>query len=167
MEINLIVNGFKFLGAGLCMGFGAIGTSIGIGFAAGEAVKGIQRQSNASTEITKIMLIGQAVSESPAIFALVIAILMLFSPVDIPPDANLAFLITNFGLFLGAGISMGWGAFGPGIGSGWANGYACAELARNPHLNQLILRTMLIGQSVSQSTSVYALVVALLLLFVV
>jgi F-type H+-transporting ATPase subunit c len=68
---------------------------------------------------------------------------------------------------LGAGICMGFGAIGPGIGEGFAAGKACEGISKNPDKGDLITRTMLIGQAVSESTGIYSLVIALLLLFVV
>jgi F-type H+-transporting ATPase subunit c len=68
---------------------------------------------------------------------------------------------------LGAGICMGIGAIGPGIGEGFAAGKACEGVSRNPNEAGLLTRTMLVGQAVSESTGIYALVIALLLIFVV
>ncbi len=68
---------------------------------------------------------------------------------------------------LGAGICMGFGAIGPGIGEGFAAGKACEGVAREPENANLITRTMLIGQAVSESTGIYSLVIALLMLFVI
>lgn len=68
---------------------------------------------------------------------------------------------------LSAGICMGFGAIGPGIGEGFAAGKACEGISKNPDKGDLITRTMLIGQAVSESTGIYSLVIALLLLFVV
>ena len=68
---------------------------------------------------------------------------------------------------LGAGLAMGLGAIGPGIGEGFAAGKACEAIGRNPREAGLLTRTMLVGQAVSESTGIYSLVIALLLLFVV
>ena len=68
---------------------------------------------------------------------------------------------------LGAGLAMGFGAIGPGIGEGYAAGRACEAIGRNPREAGLLTRTMLVGQAVSESTGIYSLVVALLLIFVV
>lgn len=67
--------------------------------------------------------------------------------------------------FVGAGIAMGFGAIGPGIGEGYAAGKACEGIARRPDQAGLLTRTMLIGQAVSESTGIYSLVVALILVF--
>jgi F-type H+-transporting ATPase subunit c len=64
---------------------------------------------------------------------------------------------------LGAGIAMGFGAIGPGIGEGFAAGKACEGIARRPEEYSNLFRTMLIGQAVSESTGIYSLVIALLL----
>ena len=69
--------------------------------------------------------------------------------------------------FIGAGICMGFGAIGPGVGEGFAAGKACEAIGRAPENAGLLTRTMLIGQAVSESTGIYSLVIALLLLFVV
>jgi F-type H+-transporting ATPase subunit c len=68
---------------------------------------------------------------------------------------------------LGAGIAMGLGAIGPGVGEGFAAGKACEAIGRKPEEAGLLTRTMLVGQAVSESTGIYSLVIALLLLFVV
>lgn len=68
---------------------------------------------------------------------------------------------------LGAGIAMGLGAIGPGVGEGFTGGKACEAIGKNPEEANLLTRTMLIGQAVSESTGIYSLVIALLLIFVV
>jgi len=68
---------------------------------------------------------------------------------------------------LGAGICMGFGAIGPGIGEGFAAGKSCEGIARSPENSGLLTRTMLVGQAVSESTGIYSLVIALLLIFAV
>lgn len=71
------------------------------------------------------------------------------------------------GALIGAGICMGFGAIGPGIGEGFAAGKACEAIGRAPQEAGLLTRTMLIGQAVSESTGIYSLVIALLMLFVI
>jgi len=67
---------------------------------------------------------------------------------------------------LGAGLAMGFGAIGPGIGEGYAAGKACEGVAKRPEESGLLTRTMLIGQAVSESTGIYSLVIAFILIFV-
>ena len=156
---NFWILSSAFLGAGLCIGFGAIGAAIGEGIIAGSASRGISRQPAMSGEILKMMLISQAVTESSAIFALVIAILLLFqsfSGVTFPESMAL----------IGAGLCMGMGALGAGIGSGLPGSKACESIARNPNVSNKIMTVMLIGQAVDQTPTIFALFVSLILLFI-
>lgn len=68
---------------------------------------------------------------------------------------------------LAAGLAMGLGAIGPGIGEGFVGGKACESLGRRPDESDLITRTMIIGQAISETTGIYSLVIALILIFVV
>lgn len=68
---------------------------------------------------------------------------------------------------MGAGLAMGIGAIGPAVGEGFAAGKAIEAIGRNPKEAGLLTRTMLVGQAVTESTGIYSLVVALLLMFVV
>ena len=79
-------------------------------------------------------------------------------------DQELAAAIVKAGAFIGAGIAVGVAAIGPGIGEGYAAGRACEGVSRRPDQAALLTRTMLIGQAVSESTGIYGLVVALILI---
>ena len=68
---------------------------------------------------------------------------------------------------IGAGLCMGLGAIGPGLGEGLAAAKACEAVGKNPKEAGLLTRTMIVGQAVTESTGIYALVIALLLIFVV
>ena len=66
---------------------------------------------------------------------------------------------------LGAGIAMGFGAIGPAIGEGYIGGRSVEMMAQRPELGSQIFRTMLIGCAITESTGIYSLVVALILIF--
>lgn len=66
---------------------------------------------------------------------------------------------------IGAGIAMGFGAIGPAIGEGNAVGKALEGMARQPEMAN-DLRTNMILAAHTESTGIYSLVIALLLLFV-
>ena len=68
----------KAIGAGLCMGLGAIGPAIGEGNAVAHALDGMARQPEAAGLLRTNMLLGCAVTESTGIYSLVIALLILF-----------------------------------------------------------------------------------------
>ena len=69
----------KAIGAGLCMGIGAIGPAIGEGNAVGKALEGMARQPEAAGDLRTNMILGCAVTETTDIYSLVIALLILFA----------------------------------------------------------------------------------------
>ena len=66
---------------------------------------------------------------------------------------------------IGAGLAMIAGV-GPGIGQGYAAGQAASAVGRNPGARGTITTTMLLGQAVAETTGLYGLVVAIILMFV-
>ena len=66
---------------------------------------------------------------------------------------------------LGAGIAMIAG-IGPGIGEGNAVAKACEAIGRQPESKGDVTSTMLFGCVIAETTGLYALVIAILLLFV-
>jgi F-type H+-transporting ATPase subunit c len=83
---------------------------------------------------------------------------------DVDAAKELGTALLRASALLGAGVCMGFGAIGPGIGEGFAAGKACEGIARRPEEYSQLFRTMLIGQAVSESTGIYSLVIALLLI---
>ena len=67
--------------------------------------------------------------------------------------------------FIGAGIAVLTG-FGPGIGQGYAAGKAVEALGRQPEAAGQIRTLMITGQAVAETTGLYGLIVAILLIFV-
>lgn len=158
-NFETIISLAAYSGGGLAMGLGAIGAAIGEGQTAAQANLAISRSPKASSEIFKTMLVGQAVAESASIFALVIAILLLFADVSVPNLIKAA-------AFFGAGLSMGLGAIGSGIGSGNPAGEACSGIARQPAMASQLTTNMLIGAAVCQTPAIFSMVVALMLVFI-
>lgn len=66
---------------------------------------------------------------------------------------------------LGAGFAMIAG-IGPGIGEGNAVAKACEAIGRQPECKGDVTTTMLMGCAIAETTGLYALVIAILLLFV-
>lgn len=67
---------------------------------------------------------------------------------------------------LGAGFAMIAG-IGPGVGQGYAAGKAVESVARDPEARGNIITTMLLGQAVAESTGIYSLVIAIVLIFTI
>lgn len=67
---------------------------------------------------------------------------------------------------LGAGICMGIGAIGPGIGEGNAVAKSCEAIGRQPESKGAVTSTMIMGCAIAETTGIYSLVIAILLIFV-
>ena len=66
------------IGAGLCMGIGAIGPALGEGNAVGKALEGMARQPEMANTLRTNMILGCAITESTGLSSLVVALVLLF-----------------------------------------------------------------------------------------
>jgi len=66
------------IGAGLAIGLGCIGAGAGIGNAAAGGAEAVGRNPGAHGKIMMTMMVGMAMAESIAIYALVISLILLF-----------------------------------------------------------------------------------------
>jgi len=146
---------FVVLGAGLSIGLGAIGSAIGEGYIAMNAMQALGRQPGASQKILRLMIIGQAITETAAIFALVMALVLLFGT-----DGSGTMKAVTY---LSAGIAIGFGTIGSGFGAGLPGGSALKGMGRNPENSDVLTVQMIIGQAVTQTSTIFALTVSLIL----
>ncbi|CEH32685.1 ATP synthase F0 subunit C [Romboutsia lituseburensis] len=68
------------------------------------------------------------------------------------------------GSAIGAGIAVATG-IGAGIGQGYAAGKGAEAVGNQPEAQGDIIKTMLLGAAVAESSAIYGLVVAIILLF--
>jgi F0F1-type ATP synthase membrane subunit c/vacuolar-type H+-ATPase subunit K len=133
---------------------------VGNGFTAEEAVEGIARNPVSGKDTTRLMLIGMSVGQSTTIYGFLVSLLLIFFGF---PES---FALSDSLKLLAAGLSSGFGGIGPGIGLGIVAAGAVKWVARNQEATGLLTRTMLVGMAVTESTSIYALIVSLLLIVV-
>ncbi len=69
----------KMIGAALAMGLGALGPGIGLGILASKALEAIGRNPEAQGKVQTTMILAIAVTEAVAIYALVVALMILFA----------------------------------------------------------------------------------------
>ena len=74
-----IIIGCSLLAAGLAIAFGTIGTGNGMGAGLNGATNAVGRNPEAQGKILLTMMVGLAMIESLAIYALVIALLLLYA----------------------------------------------------------------------------------------
>lgn len=67
------------IGAGICMGIGAIGPGIGEGIAVSKALEGMARQPETTSTLRTNMIMGCAIAETTGIYSLLISFLIMFA----------------------------------------------------------------------------------------
>lgn len=72
------VLGMKAIGAAVAIGLAALGGGLGMGITSSKAVEGIARQPEAQPKIQTAMMLALVFIETAIIYALVIAILIIF-----------------------------------------------------------------------------------------
>ncbi len=159
-EPKAIILAASAIGAGVAM-IAGIGPGIGQGFAAGKAAEAVVKNKDGMRQQTFMMLLGAAIAETSGILSLIVALILLFSnPLVSAEGSMLVFAFSS----IGAGIAMIAG-IGPGIGQGYAAGKSVEAVSLNPAMQGPITRAMLLGQAVGQTTGIYALIIALILIF--
>ena len=76
---HAIIKAACAIGAGLCMGIGAIGQAVGEGNAVGKALEGMARQPETAGTLRTNMILGCAITETTGIYSLLISFLILFA----------------------------------------------------------------------------------------
>ncbi|MDD9994670.1 MAG: ATP synthase F0 subunit C [Dehalococcoidia bacterium] len=67
---------------------------------------------------------------------------------------------------VGAGLAIGLGAIGPGIGVGLLAAKAMESIGRNPDAVGLVQQNMILAIAFAEAIAIYALVVAIIIKFV-
>lgn len=67
------------IAAGFAIGVGAVGAALGIGSAASSACEAVGRNPGVQGKIMMTMLVGMAMAESIAIYALVVSLVLLYA----------------------------------------------------------------------------------------
>lgn len=159
-DTTTLVLAASAIGAGFAMITG-IGPGLGQGFAAGKATESVGQNPDNSRQITFTMFLGVAISETSGIFAMIIALILLFANPLVGTAGIKQVLAASV---VSAGLAM-TGGIGPAVGQGFAAGKAAEAVGLNPKAGRGINFTLLLGAAVAETSTILALVVALILLF--
>jgi F-type H+-transporting ATPase subunit c len=72
------VESARLIAAGLAIGLGAVGSAIGEGMIGAKAMEAIGRNPEVQGQITPLIFVTMAITESTAIYALVVSLIILF-----------------------------------------------------------------------------------------
>lgn len=78
MENTTNPEGLKTISAAIAIAIGALGPAIGIGLLAGKAMESIGRNPEAAGKIQSAMILAIAFTEAIAVYALVVALIIMF-----------------------------------------------------------------------------------------
>lgn len=79
MEPETVIGMVSIITAGFTIAVGSIGPALGEARAAAEALRAIAQQPDEANTITRTLFVAMALIESTAIYALVVALILLFA----------------------------------------------------------------------------------------
>lgn len=143
--------------SGLSVGIGGIGSIIGLSRYARAACASLGYNRNVYFQIITFTFVSQALIETPVIFALITALLIL--------NTNIlqASMMTSVAL-ISAALCTSISNLGPSLGSGKTAASACEQITTNPKQYAQISKTSLIAQGMLDSFAIYGWAVALFIL---
>jgi len=156
---NNIADSLRLIASGLSIGLGSIGPAMGLAEFTKTACKKLGTHPQSYRKILSFTLISQALIETPIIFAFVIAISLLFVA-TIPQSGELIKGIA----YISAGLCAGIGTFGTGVGSGKTAAAACISIAHDIKQFDSISRLSLLAQGLIETCTIYAMIIAFILL---
>lgn len=151
-------SGMSYLGSGLVLGIGSIGPAIGTALLGTQACRGTGTNRNAYSPLFSYTFISAAIIETPILFALVIALILMFMSL---PQTTLGWTTC-----LLAAAMTGIPTIAVGISTGRTARAACAQIAEKPELYGGLLRMSLICQALTDANAIYGLIISVIMLFV-
>jgi F-type H+-transporting ATPase subunit c len=158
------------ISAGFAIGIGVIFPALGQTRAATQALEAIARQPDEGSNISRNLFIGLAMIESQALYVLIVVLILLFAnplagrvgEAASHGEAAVWLLIASG---VGAGIAITIGTMLSAMGQGRITGVALESTAEQPGARGQISTTLFISLALLESLALYALIVALILLF--
>jgi F-type H+-transporting ATPase subunit c len=155
-----LAEGIALLCAGLVAAFGSVGPAIGQAIFSQKSCQAVGINDASYKSIVPYSLVSQAVIETPVIFALLLAFLFIYLPL------GESFGIVGIASYVAATISLGLGSFGTGIANGFVASKGSEQIAKNPSLYPLILKTTLFSLAIIEASVIYSFIIALILVSV-
>jgi len=159
--VNNINDGLKLLAAGLSIGLGSIGPSIGLSLFAKAACTAISINRKSYAKILPFTFISEAIIETPAIFSFLISLLILH--VHIPSDAPIIYGIT----LIAAALCMGLSTLITGISTGITGSAACIHIGNNPEHYSKISNICFLALAMIDTFAIYGFIIAIILLYTI
>lgn len=153
-----LVDGIKLLAAGLTVGVGSIGPSVGQGIFSASSCTAVGLKKESFGKLLTFSLLSQAVVQTPLIFCLIVAILLIFKT-----TATIGSPIVAAAAFFSPAFAISVGTFGSAVALGHAASKVSSYISMDEQNYPLFVRTSLLAQAIIESAAIYALIVALIL----
>lgn len=153
-----IFTGIQFLAASTCLTLGSIGPSIGQGIFANSSCNAVGLNRSAYNKLLPFSIINGAVIQTPLIFSLLMAILIIFYPIS--ATAPIGSVVS----FCVAAIAIGFGTFGSSAAAGFVGSKTVKQIALRPENYSVLFRSNILAQAFIESSAIYSLIIALALL---
>jgi len=157
-EALSITEGVKLFAAGLVIALGSIGPSIGQAIFTNTACKSAGLNKHAYSKIFPFTFFSATMIETAMIFCLLFALIILYTPIHVidPTVQTIKFVIAAF--------TIGLGSIGTAVGLGYVTAKSSEQITNNPENYTVILRSTLLAIAFIESSVIYALIIALLLI---
>lgn len=150
--------GVQLMVGGIIIGLCSIGPAIGQSIYASRACDAMGRSPDMYGRMFSFSFVVQAIIETPIIFALLLAlIIMMRGPITMP-------LAEYIALLAGAAAAFGLGSTGAAVGTGYVAGRAVTCMGATPEQYTAILRMTIFCQAVIDTALIYSLITAFLLI---
>ncbi len=158
LSVTHIGDSFRLIGAGLALGIGSIGPTIGLGFFLKQACTSLGINRFSYSKIISFSFLSEAMIGASIIFSLLISLFILnASTIQTESfEAGIGFLAT--------GLCMGFGTIGVGLSLGKISEKAAIVLGNNPMLHAEISKTSIVAQALIEAQTIYAFIIALKIL---
>lgn len=155
------VSGIQLLAAGLSIGIGSIGPCIGLSLFAESACKAIGINRKSYGKVITFTFICEGIIETPVIFSLLIALLILnVKVVATTPEIGGITLIAS-------AICMGLSTIGAGISAGRTGSAACKAIGKSPDAYSAISKVGLLALAMIDTFAIYGFIIAIILVYTI
>ncbi|MBD3273285.1 hypothetical protein GF385_02970 [Candidatus Dependentiae bacterium] len=153
-----IYSGIKFLASTICLALGSIGPCVGQGIFANSSCNAAGLNRSAYNKLLPFSIINGAVIQTPLIFSLLMAILIIFFNIsEVSP-------VTSVISFCVSALAIGLGTFGTSTAAGFVGSKSAKQIALNPDNYSVLFRSNILAQAFIESSAIYSLIIALALL---
>jgi len=153
-----LIFGWQLFAGGLLIALGSIGPAIGQAIFSSAACRASGVNIKMYPRIFSFALLTQAIIETPIIFCLLLAILLIIRTISVTP------LIEGVSLLMGSTIAFGFGCTGAAVGSGYVAARAVTLMVQEPKQYTILLRVTILCQAIIDTALIYSLITAFLMI---